>query len=278
MPLPRVAVLVSALTCIAPAAAADGILDGLDRLYNFDFGGARRVLDRYVQAHPADPLGSAFRAAVLLFSEADRLAMLESKLFLDDRRFAQVRRLRPNPEVQQNFLVKINETRAGVARILASDPRNANALFASAVAGGLAADWTWLIDRKYWPALSPARESHRHALELLRYYPDFHDAYVTTGFNEYLSGSLPFFLRWFVRFEQVQGNKSTAIERLELAAKSGRYLGPFARILLAVIHLRERRPQETRALLVGLSRDFPENELFKRELERLSGNGAGGSR
>ena len=46
-------------------------------------------------------------------------------------------------------------------------------------------------------------------------------------------------------------------------------MGPFARILLAIIHMREKRPREAARVLEILTREFPANPLLKREYERL---------
>ena len=107
-------------------------------------------------------------------------------------------------------------------------------------------------------------------MRLLEVEPSFHDALLTTGVNEYVLGSLPFFVKWFVRMDQVKGSKEKAIENLELVAEQGRYLGPFARILLALICLREGQPERSAELLRDLARDFPENPLMKKELAKVT--------
>ena len=85
----------------------------------------------------------------------------------------------------------------------------------------------------------------------------------------YLLDSLPFFVKWFVKFEDTKGSKQVAIEQLKFAAKNGRYLGPFARILLAVAALRDKKKPEAKDWLGGLVRDYPENPLLRHELEKL---------
>ena len=80
---------------------------------------------------------------------------------------------------------------------------------------------------------------------------------------------MPFFVKWFVKFEQTQGSKAEAIKNLTLVAQKGRYLRPFAKVLLAVIHLREKRPLDAEILLGELNREYPENPLFRKELAKL---------
>jgi hypothetical protein len=83
-------------------------------------------------------------------------------------------------------------------------------------------------------------------------------------------GSLPFFVRWFVRFDNVQVSKQQGVKNLELVERDGHYFKPFAKILLAIIDLREKRPGETEKLLESLARDYPSNPLFRNELARVT--------
>ena len=83
-------------------------------------------------------------------------------------------------------------------------------------------------------------------------------------------GSLPFFIRWFVHFDNVQGSKEQGVKNLELVVREGHYFKPFAMILLGIIDLREKRPRETEKLLESLARDYPSNPLFRKELARMN--------
>ena len=66
----------------------------------------------------------------------------------------------------------------------------------------------------------------------------------------------------------VHGNKK-GIEELEIAAKGGHYLRPFAKILLALTALREKKPEVAREELAELVREFPRNALFDSELAKV---------
>jgi len=88
--------------------------------------------------------------------------------------------------------------------------------------------------------------------------------------TEYVLGSVPFFVKWFVKFEEAKGSKEQAMRNLDMVVKKGRYFGPFARILMAVVALREKRRQDARMWLEGLVREFPENKLLLKELDKIS--------
>jgi predicted Zn-dependent protease len=83
-------------------------------------------------------------------------------------------------------------------------------------------------------------------------------------------GSLPFFVKWFVHFDNIDGDKKRGVERLEQVAREGHYFRPFSKILLATIALREKRPRDAQQLLQELARDFPANPLFRRELDKVT--------
>ncbi|MBX5495272.1 MAG: hypothetical protein IRZ15_08040, partial [Bryobacteraceae bacterium] len=68
--------LITTLLLILPSACAatDTVIDdALSRLYNFDFSGAHRILDRHLATNPSDSLAFSMRAAAYLFYELDRL-------------------------------------------------------------------------------------------------------------------------------------------------------------------------------------------------------------
>lgn len=239
------------------------------RMYNTDFRGAHALLDHYISAQSSDPLGYAVRASAYLFSELYRLGILESEFFADDKRIIEKKKLVPDADVRQKLFRTIDDSQQRAAKILESNPNDQNALFAMAITQGVTMDYTALVDKRQLSSLSSARRANNYAQRLLKINPQFYDAYLTTGLNEYLIGSLPFYLRWFVHFDGVNGSKDTGIQSLQLVARSGHYLRPFAKILLAMVYLREKQPHETQNLLAGLTSEYPENSLLRKELAKV---------
>lgn len=138
-------------------------------------------------------------------------------------------------------------------------------------------DYTAMVEKKHLGSLSLAKKSNACAQQLLRLHPEMSDAYVTVGFTEYLVGSLPFFVRWVVRFENVEGSKERGVEILQKVAASGSHLAPFAKVMLALAYLREKKPEPCAKLLAELSHDYPENPLFRKELAKVSTRLHGGA-
>src|SRR5438445_13731814 len=95
------------------AAAADvpvrrlTLDDGFHLLYNLDFADAHQVFLSWQQGHPDDPMGPACEAAGLLFSEFNRLGVLEAQFYEDDKAFKARKKLRPDPAVSVRFYESI---------------------------------------------------------------------------------------------------------------------------------------------------------------------------
>jgi hypothetical protein len=99
--------------------------------------------------------------------------------------------------------------------------------------------------------------------------PDAADAYLGLGMANYFIGSLPGPKKFFLRFAGIHGDKKAGIEQIEIAADHGRYLRPFAKILLALAALREKKPEVARTQLKELVAEFPENTLYANELSKI---------
>src|ERR1039458_3680308 len=100
----------AAVLCFPALAAGRVRLGGaLNRLYSFDFPGAHAALDRYIEAHPAEPLPYAFQASAYLFHELDRLAILESEFLMDDDRLVAKTRPDPDPVIRKQFFAALSE-------------------------------------------------------------------------------------------------------------------------------------------------------------------------
>jgi hypothetical protein len=238
------------------------------RMYNFDFGGVHAILDEQIRQNPDFELNYSVKAAALLFSELHRLKILQMDFFEDDDRVVDRKKLIPDPALHKEFVRLLEVARQKASARLAVHPWDREALFTMCMAAGLETDYAALVERRRFGSFSLAKHTQAYALKLLALNPPYYDAHMSVGSVEYVVGSMPFFLRWFIRIDQIEGDKQKAIEHLQLVAQHGRYYGPFARVLLAVIHLREKRPHEAERLLAELMAEFPENPLIKREYAR----------
>ena len=243
--------------------------NGFRLLYNLDFARAQQQFTSYEQKHEDDPLGPACQAAGYLFSEFERLGVLESQFYESDAKFDNRKKLSPDPEVRKAFDGALARAETLARARLARDPHDKNALFAMTLSSGLRADYAALIEKRNMASLRFTKEATAWANQLLAVHPDYYDAHLASGISKYIIGSMAAPVRWFLRLGGVNGDKKAGISELELTAERGHYLAPFARILLAIAYVRDKDRARARQVLASLKEDFPNNPLFGKEMARL---------
>jgi tetratricopeptide (TPR) repeat protein len=243
---------------------------GFHLLYELKFEEARTHFEVWQKSHPDDPLGSASEAASYLFEECYRQGVLTSQFFLDDKRFLGKIPLKPDPNLRAAFFAADQQAQDLAQLRLKTNPDDPNALFAMTLSLGMQANYASLIDKHQLDSLKKVREADVYAKKLLVVAPDAADAYLGLGMANYFIGSLPGTKKFFLGFAGIHGDKQAGIGQLEIAAEHGHYLRPFAKILLALAALREKKTDVARTQLQELVAEFPENPLFASELATLN--------
>ncbi len=265
--------LAAAMALAVPPVArtSDKDLDqGSHQMYNLEFAKAHETFAEYERLHPGDPMGPVSDAAADLFSEFNRMHVLESEFFTDDAGFVgREHRLVADPAAKRAFEQALQRSQALASSVLAQSPQDENALLAAVLEHGLRSDYLSLIEKENWSALSEAKHARKAAQRLLDVHPTCYDAYLAIGVENYLLSlkSLP--VRWLLRMGGAQTDKQTGIERLRITAEKGRYLLPFARLLLAVAAIRDKDVVTARRMLSWLASEFPNNPLYREELRKL---------
>lgn len=249
-----------------PQSALDA---GYRDMYNLQFEKAHQAFAQWQHGHPEDPMGSVSDAAAFLFSEFDRLHILEMEFFVHDRNFDKQSRLEPDNAVKQKFETEINRAHTLAQTKLARDPHDSNAAFAEVLMGGLRGDYAALIEKRNMAGLSFMKQSRAVAENLVAAKPDYYDAYLAIGVENYLLSLKAAPIRWLLHVGGAETDRDTGLKNLRITAEKGHYLAPFARLLLAVAALRDGDRRQAQALLSGLAAEFPGNRLYARELAQL---------
>ncbi len=223
---------------------------------------ARAQFEVWQKSHPEDLLARALEAAAYLIEECYQQGVLTSEFFLDNQRFLGKVALKPNPQLRAAFFVADKQAQDLAQLRLKTNPDDTNALFAMTLSVGMQADYASLIDKHQLESLKILRDADGYAKKLLAVAPEAGDAYFTLGAVNYIIGSLPRYKRFFLVFAGIRGDKKAGIQQLEMAAKHGHYLRPFAKIMLALAALRESNKEVARIQLEELVAEFPQNQLF----------------
>src|SRR5262249_55796181 len=270
-------VLLAVLMIASGAAlAADAVLtnglslnDGFQFMYNPGFERTHQAFIYWQQRYPHDPMGQVADAAGVLFSEFNRMGILEAQFYEDDKIFKNSKKPSSDPQARIRFNDTLNRGEILAKRRLSSNAKDRDALFAMTLISGLRADYAALIDKSNMTSLHYTRVADDWARQLVAVDPNCSDAHVATGFSKYIIGSMAAPMRWILRVGGVSGDKKQGISELQITAANGQYLAPFARILLAIAYVREKDIAKARELLSSLRDQYPKNPLFAREIARL---------
>jgi len=243
--------------------------DGYLRLYDLDFSGAQKNFEAWEKLNPENPMGPVSEAAGILFSEFNRLGVLEAQFYEDDSIFAARKKYEADPAQRKRFEDQLNRADGLAKTRLARDSYDRDALLALTLAAGLRSDFAALIEKKNLASLHYTKEATNWANQLLAVDPTCYDAHLASGVSRYIIGSMSAPVRWILRVGGVQGDKQGGIAELQTTAERGKLLAPFARILLAIAYVRDKNTVQARETLLGLQQEFPGNPLFGKELARL---------
>jgi hypothetical protein len=258
------------LIICAQAAFAKTLLEqAYDHMYNLRFEEAHRALAAYQAAHPRDPLGPVSDAAACLFSEFERLHILESQFLTNDKAVANGAKRSPDPAIRARFEQDLNKTNQLAQAEMRSPVERSNALLATTLRLGLDADYLALIEGRELAALGEMKKARQVAQQLLSTCPDCYDAYIAIGAENYILSLKPTPVRFFLRVAGAETDKQNGLDKLRLTAERGHYLLPYARLLLAVAAMRDADRTLARDLLQWLAAHYPQNGLYRKELARL---------
>jgi tetratricopeptide (TPR) repeat protein len=242
---------------------------GFIAFYNDDFEAAIAYFDQQVKAHPDDAAQYNHLAQSILFREMLRDGALESQLVSGNNAFLRRPKMNVAPETKQRFSDCINKALQLSSSRLKTDPRDPVALYSLAVTHGLRANYLFLVEKAWIDSLHEVTAARRLSEEVLRVDPNFIDARLILGLNQYVVGCLPFYLRVIGSIGGFHGDKSGGISQLELVSRSGVINRYDAKIILAAIYRREKCPEQAIPLLEDLANRFPRNCLFRFELVQM---------
>jgi len=243
---------------------------GFDLLYEQKFAEARQAFASWQSRNLEDPFGEVAVAASYLFEELYIQGVLTSDFFLNEKKFLHGIDGRPNPERMSHFGEALARARELAKVRQKTNPNDREALFSLTLAAGMESDADSILQKKHIDGLKHMKEAKKYADCLLANYPDATDAYIALGIANYVIGSQSAGSRFALWFDGIHGNKRLGMEQVARAAENGRYLRPFAKIILALAACREKQAALAQELFRELSEQYPDSELFASEYAKAS--------
>ena len=245
--------------------------EGFRLLYVQKYPEAREKFSGWTSAHPEDPFGFVATAASYLFEEFYRQSVLTSDFFLDDKKFLRGIEGKPDQERVKHFDMELAQARKLADARLSKDKNDAAGLFALTMAAGMESNADSILEKKHIDGLKRMKEANEHAKLLLAQRPDANDAWVAPGSADYIIGCLSGGTRMVLWFGGIHGDKKLGMELVQKTAEKGRYLEPFAKVLLALAARREKQDALALKLLHELTEEFPDSPLFAAEYAKVQG-------
>ena len=243
--------------------------EGFHLLYVQKYPEAREKFSGWTSAHPDDPFGFVAKAASYLFEEFYRQGVMTSDFFLDDKKFLRGIDGKPDPERLKNFDAELAHARNLANARLSKNKKDAAGLFALTLAAGMESNSDSILQKKHVEGLKRMKEANEHAKLLLAQRPDADDAWVAPGSANYIIGCLSGGARMVLWFGGIHGDKKLGMELVGKTAEKGRYLEPFAKVLLALAARREKQDALAQKLLHELTEEFPDSPLFAAEYAKV---------
>lgn len=235
--------------------------EGYEALYNLDYEGARKRFREMLQLAPDHPSGPQCMAASFWVEQLNQSWELKATLY-STKAYTEGKR-KADPAQTAEFRKWIRQTKSLAQAKLRQNPRDLDALYFLGAAEGLDAAYAAAVEKKYRSALKSGSGAVDRHKEVLKLAPDFRDAELTIGLQNYIVGSLPLPLKMIAGTMGVRGSKKRGLETLERVSVEGHWARDLARVLLVDLYKRENRWKDAAATARVLSERYPRNYLFK---------------
>jgi tetratricopeptide (TPR) repeat protein len=254
------------------------VRDGYEHFYILDYNGAISRFESVLKAHPQDPMAYGYLQMATVFRELYHQDLLDTTYYAHDS-FLTSKREVPVPADTRQRIEYLTNTGIRLAddRIRAN-PNDKNAYFARGYLRGIHAAFITLVDHSFVAAARQGYAARGDSEQALKIDPDYADAKMAVGIQQFAVASLPRWVRMVVGIVGVGGNKEKGLEMLREAAAHGVVTAVESRTVLSLFLRHDGRYAEALVVQHGLAEQYPHDYLFRLEEANLTkdeGNGPG---
>lgn len=242
---------------------------GFEHFYSLEYDQAIATFQKLRDAEPNNSNWQNHLASAYIYKQLHLAGVLQGDMFTSSNKFFRTKKIQVDPALEKTFW----EANGAAIRIceqrLKRNRKDEDALYACGVAYATLATHQALIDRSKLSTLSTARKASIYHTELTRLNPRCYDAYLVPGIYDFVLGSLPASMKFFLLFGGFSGDKERGMRAAETAARQGDHAKQDAKILLAVMYRREKRYADAERTLSELEASFPRNYIFPLEIASI---------
>ncbi len=252
------------------------VREGYARFYILDYDGAIEHFEKVLKAHPQDPMAYGYVQMATVFRELYHQDLLDTTYYAHDSFLTSKRDVRVAPATRQR-IESLTDTGIKLAddRIKAN-PDDKDAYFARGYLRGIHAAFITLVDHSFVSAARQGYASRGDSEQVLKIDPDYVDAKMAIGIQQFAVASLPRFVRIMVGIVGVGGNKEKGLQLLREAAAHGTITSVESRTVESLFLRHDGRYPEALAVQHGLATEYPHNYLFRLEEANLTKDEGGG--
>ena len=261
-----------------PLAFDPVVRDAFLHFYNLDYDGSLARFDQVQKAHPEEPIAYSFLLMVTIFRELYHQDLLDTTYYAHDSFLTTQRRVDVPQETRNGIEGLTNKVYELAGQRLKANPQDKDALFARGFAKGLHASFITLVDHSFVTAARQGLSARSDSEAVLKIDPDYADADMAIGIQQFAVASLPRLLRMVVGIAGVGGNKEKGLALLRISAEKGVVTNVASRTILSLFLRHDGRYPEALAMQRGLAQQFPHDYLFRLEEANLAkdkGDGPG---
>lgn len=251
-----------------PPAQLERIKQGVNDIYNMEYKRAAENFQSMIREAPDDPAGYAYLARTYWIQELAATQELSIDRFAASDFFEEQPKFRPkvDPAVEERFR-KVNDQAIQRATVrLGRNSKDCAALYLRGLAYQNLSSFETSLKRSWRKAMGAGRRATNDHARLLRLDPSFDDAKLSLGAKDHVLGSLS--VGWKLIFGIIgyTGDRERGRQTLEDVAENGVLAADDARILLILIHTRQKNYQKAFDYLAELQQKYQQNYLVRLDM------------
>ena len=250
------------------------VREGFNAFYNLDFDGALKTFRVVAQQHPNDPMAWDYILLVTIFQELYVQDLLDTTYYARDNFLTNKRQVDVPPNIRSEIELLTNKVIQMTDAELKADPNGVNpndkdAYFERGYAKGLHAAFLTLADHSYAAAARQGYSSRNDSEAALKIDPQYADAKMAVGIQQFAVASLPGWVRLLVGMMGVGGNTERGLSLLRESAAHGVVTSVESRTALSLFLRHDGRYPEALTVQRGLAKEFPHDYLYRLEVANL---------
>ena len=245
------------------------VREGFQRFYNLDYDVAMQHFEQVQRAHPDDPMANGYVLTDIVFRELYRQDLLDTTYYAHEH-FLSSGHKSDIPESTRKQIEALTDKAVAMADArIKANPKDKDAYFARGYVKGMHAVWMTLADHSFTGAARQGLAARNDSEQVLKLDPNYADAKMAVGIQQFAVASLPRFVRILVGIAGIGGNKEAGLKLLRESAAQGTATRVESQTALSLFLRHDQRYTEASAVAHGLAQEYPHDFLFRLEEANL---------